>query len=73
MMTSEQRYFYDPAFKTLVDFMVKAIIDRQYTPSEMRDAAMLASVKYEMTYSRRWMGLDLEGSRESSNQGADRG
>jgi hypothetical protein len=54
-MTGEQRYLYDPQFKTLVDFMVNTIIERKYTPSEMRDAAMLASIKYEMTHAQTWM------------------
>jgi hypothetical protein len=55
MMTGEQRYFHDPAFKYLVDFMLQAIIDHKFTPSEMRDAAMVASIKYEMTHTRRLM------------------
>jgi hypothetical protein len=47
-MTGEQRYLHDAEFKALVD-MVHSMIDRlQYTPSEIRDAAMLAAIHYEM-------------------------
>lgn len=47
MMPLRDRYHSDPAFKMLVDMMVHHIFQCQYTPSEMREAAMLASIIYE--------------------------
>jgi len=44
----EARYMNDAEFHALVDMMVKMIFDYQYTPSEMREAAMFACVKAEM-------------------------
>jgi len=46
-MSPRDRYCNDPMFHSLVDMMVAAIMDAKYTPSEMRDAALLASIKYE--------------------------
>ena len=49
MMSVEQRYMNDAQFHALVDFMVSNIREYKYTPSEMREAAMFACVKVEMT------------------------
>lgn len=49
-MSPRERYWNDAAFKMLVDMMVKQIMECQYTPSEMRDAALLASIRYEETH-----------------------
>ena len=48
MRTGRDRYLEDPQFKALVDLMVSFILKEDYTPSEMRDAAMTASLKVEM-------------------------
>jgi phenylpropionate dioxygenase-like ring-hydroxylating dioxygenase large terminal subunit len=45
--TARDRYHNDPDFHRLVDHMVSAIYSCQYTPSEMREAALLASIIYE--------------------------
>ena len=50
MMSPRERYYNDPAFHTLVDIMIHAIMENNYTPSEMRDAALLASIRYEETH-----------------------
>lgn len=42
--TPQQRYERDSHFKALVDVMVGHIQYCNYTPSEMRDAAILASI-----------------------------
>jgi hypothetical protein len=42
-----ERYNNDPHFRVLVDMMVGHIHELNYTPSEMREAAMLASIIYE--------------------------
>ena len=47
MMTPEQRYYQDAAFKQLVDVMEHFIIKADYTPTELREAAMLAAIHYE--------------------------
>lgn len=51
MHTGEQRYLYDPEFKALVDHLAKSIATLRYSPSEIRDAAMLACIHYEMNRS----------------------
>lgn len=44
----EDRYATDVDFKALVD-MTEALIERaQYTPSEIREAGVLACIHYEM-------------------------
>ena len=50
--SAESRYENDPAFHTLVDIIYKWVVENQYTPSEVRDAAMLAALHYEMYYAR---------------------
>lgn len=49
MMSPDERYFRDPLFKHLVDFMTNAIRQAQFTPTEIREAAMLAAIKYEQS------------------------
>ena len=46
MKTPRQKYQNDNHFKTLVDMMVAHIHACNYTPSEMREAAILASIIY---------------------------
>lgn len=46
-MTLRDRYYKDNYFHTLVDMMVAQIQDCNFTPSEMREAAILASIIYE--------------------------
>lgn len=41
--TPEQRYCHDVMFKSLVDLLEHQIHQAQYTPSEIRDAAMLVA------------------------------
>ncbi len=48
MRTADQNYLMNAEYKMLVDYMEKAIREHQYSPSEMREAAMLACVHYEM-------------------------
>jgi len=42
-----EKYNNDIQYKALVDFMVKIIHECKYTPSEMREASLLASIMYE--------------------------
>ena len=47
MMKMWDRYQEDPLFRRVVDLMVGILLDGQTTPTEMREAAMLAQIKYE--------------------------
>lgn len=47
MKTPQERYLSDPQFHILVDVMEKHIRDAEYTPSEIREAAVLACIHYE--------------------------
>lgn len=49
MKTPRDKYYNDPNFKSLVDMMCAYICNCDFTPSEMRQAAVLASIKYEET------------------------
>jgi hypothetical protein len=46
-MTPEERYHRDPQFKMLVDTLELHIHRAQFTPTELREAAILAAIKYE--------------------------
>jgi hypothetical protein len=47
--SSFDRYKNDASFKTLVDMMLYHIRDAKYTPTEIREAAMLAQIIFEET------------------------
>ena len=42
-----ERYHEDPAFHSLVDTLTSILLEGRYTPTEVREAAMLAQLKYE--------------------------
>ena len=44
-----ERYLNDPAFHQLVDMMLATIRQGQFTPTEIREAAMLAQIRFEET------------------------
>lgn len=60
MMSMRDRYYQDTTFHTLVDIMVSHIHDGNFTPSEMREAAMLASILYEELNVRRYPYIERE-------------
>lgn len=43
----EERYMTDVEFKRLVDTLENLIVEARYTPSELRDACLLAAIRYE--------------------------
>jgi len=47
MMTVEERYHRDAEFHQLVDVICAWIEHCQYTPTEVREAAMLAAIHYD--------------------------
>lgn len=53
----EYRYQHDPAFKGLVDVLQHFIQRAQFTPTEVREAALLACIHYE-SYTVRSQYLD---------------
>jgi len=42
-----ERYHHDAAFRQLVDTLYLTIDAAQFTPTEIREAAMLAQIRYE--------------------------
>lgn len=52
MRTLDDRYLSDAEFHQLVDLMESMIRRGQFTPSECREAAMLAQMHHEMTFRR---------------------
>ena len=53
IMCSQERYLHDPVFHTLVDVIYDQLCQGNFTPSEARDAVMLACIHFEerhMTY-----------------------
>jgi hypothetical protein len=53
MKTPEEKYRHDPNYHQLVDILTNFIGNYQFTPSEIREAAMFACIKYEMNISER--------------------
>ena len=55
MKTPRAKYEYDPKYHSLVDTLVNAIITTEFTPSEIREAAILACIIYEEQYVKRYV------------------
>lgn len=51
-MTPAERYERDNDFRMLVDVLTHQIIACQYSPTELREAAMLAAIRYETYHAR---------------------
>ena len=51
-MRAEDRYREDPVFYHLVNTFYAGIVAKQYSATEVREAAMLAFMKYEQTHLR---------------------
>ena len=46
MMTAEERYITDPMFRSIVTHLKQLIALGQYTPTELREALILAATQY---------------------------
>jgi len=55
LMSPEERYQCDPWFHKLVDTLTHFIIAAKFTPSELREAAILAAIHYEYFTTKRSM------------------
>jgi len=54
MKTPRDKYMNDPEYHQLVTMLENFIERAQFTPSELREAAMLASINYEMRHVRQY-------------------
>lgn len=48
MKTPEEKYLNDPQYHTLVETLYALIARAEFTPSEIREAAVYATILYEM-------------------------
>jgi len=48
MKTPQEKYENDPAYHQLVSSLYQMIKDYQFTPSELREAALFEATKFEM-------------------------
>lgn len=51
-LTPEERFLRDPQFSALVSTLEAMIHRADYTPTELREAVMLAAIRYESRQSR---------------------
>jgi hypothetical protein len=51
-LPASERYQRDPAFHALVELIYGAICRCDYTPTEIREAAMYAAIRYEQQHIR---------------------
>lgn len=47
MKTPQEKYSNDPSYRLLVDFLCMQIEKCNYTPSELREAAIFAATRHE--------------------------
>ena len=47
MKTPREKYLHDPTYHAFVDQLVACIMTCHFTPSELREMAILASILYE--------------------------
>ena len=53
MKSPQEKYQNDPHYKACIDMMTNMIIENKYTPSEMREMAVMASINFEMVYAQK--------------------
>lgn len=68
MRSVTERYQTDATFRQLVDMLYASIDNAQFTPSEIREAAMLAHILYEERRIRPMMVTDVEFLNRMSRQ-----
>lgn len=50
--TPDEKYRTDPQYRTFVDMLISMIEQCQFSPSEIREMAMLACIRHETYYAR---------------------
>ncbi len=53
MKSPKEKYMNDPEYNYLVNTLEQMIEQARFTPSELREACILASINYEMRHIRR--------------------
>lgn len=48
MKTPQEKYENDPQYKMIVDVITQLLLNAEFTPSEVREAATLACIHFEM-------------------------
>lgn len=56
MKSPKDKYLNDPEYRHLVDMMESLIEQARFTPSELREASILACINYEMRHVRDFQG-----------------
>lgn len=57
-LPAQERYLRDPIYAALVDNIYAQIQDGKYTPTELREAVILAATKFEMYHCRRMVYVE---------------
>ena len=65
MRNPRLKYYHDPEYHNLVRTMVDYIISARCTPSEMREASILACIIYEEEYISRYVKVVPDEIKES--------
>ena len=52
MKTPREKYMNDPEYHRLVDMLEQFVDSARFTPSELREASVLACINYEMRHVR---------------------
>lgn len=60
MMSPTERYQRDPEFKALVDVLRDQLIRCQFTPTELREAVILAATLFDRTHLRPFLTGPIE-------------
>lgn len=58
MRSPRERYQNDPEYRLLVQTLESFIHQARFTPSELREAAVLASINYEINHYRGMVEID---------------
>lgn len=62
-----ERYRKDPQFMALVDMLSNLIYELKCSPTEVREAAMLAVINYEMMHQRPFIFAPADAAMEDQN------
>lgn len=63
MKTPNEKYANDPSYRQLVDMLEALIVQAEFTPSEIREACMLACIRHEQYRRMRPVVISAEAAR----------